>query len=154
MAQWTWVWANSGRWWRTGKPGVLQSMASQRVGHDWATEQEQVNVEDGSMDKTRLSFILFLGFARSSLLLCGLSLVAVSEGQSPVVAWASHCSGFSCCRTWALGLLGFSSCTMQASRCAWSQWLRGMWNLPRAGMEPVSPALAGRFLSTELPEKS
>ena len=32
----TWVWANSGRWWRTGKPGVLQSMASQRVGHDWA----------------------------------------------------------------------------------------------------------------------
>ena len=29
---------NSGRWWRTGKPGVLQSMWSQRVGHDWATE--------------------------------------------------------------------------------------------------------------------
>ena len=35
--QWTWVWANSRRWWRTGKPGVLQSMGSQRVGHDWAT---------------------------------------------------------------------------------------------------------------------
>ena len=29
----------SGRWWRTGKPGVLQSMGSQRVRHDWATEQ-------------------------------------------------------------------------------------------------------------------
>ena len=29
--QWTWVWANSGKWWRTGKPGVLQSMGSQRV---------------------------------------------------------------------------------------------------------------------------
>ena len=27
--QWTWVWASSGRWWRTGKPGVLQSMASE-----------------------------------------------------------------------------------------------------------------------------
>ena len=79
-----------------------------------------MNVEDGSMDKTRLSFILFLGFAGSSLLLCGLSLVAVSEGHSSVVAWASHCSGFSCCRAWALGLLGFSSCSMQASRCAWS----------------------------------
>ena len=39
--QWTWVWANSGRWWRTGKPGVLQSMGSQRVGHNWATEQQQ-----------------------------------------------------------------------------------------------------------------
>ena len=39
--QWTWVWTNSGRWWRTGKPGVLQSMGSQRVGHGWATEQQQ-----------------------------------------------------------------------------------------------------------------
>ena len=27
-SQWTWVWSNSGRWWRTGKPGVLQSMGS------------------------------------------------------------------------------------------------------------------------------
>ena len=34
-------WASSGRWWGTGKPGVLQSMGSQRVGHDWATEQQQ-----------------------------------------------------------------------------------------------------------------
>ena len=41
QTQWTWVWANSGRWWRTGKPGVLQSMGSQRAGHDWATEQQQ-----------------------------------------------------------------------------------------------------------------
>ena len=32
------IWANSGRWWRTGKPGVPQSMGSQRVGHDWAIE--------------------------------------------------------------------------------------------------------------------
>ena len=38
LIQWTWVWANSGRWWRTGKPGVLQSMGWQRVRHDWATE--------------------------------------------------------------------------------------------------------------------
>ena len=29
------------RWWRTGKPGVLQSMGLQRVGHDWAAEQQQ-----------------------------------------------------------------------------------------------------------------
>ena len=36
--QWTWVWANSERWWRTGKPGVLQSMGSQRVRHNRATE--------------------------------------------------------------------------------------------------------------------
>ena len=37
-AQWTWVWVNSGSWWWTGRPGVLQSMGSQRVGHDWVTE--------------------------------------------------------------------------------------------------------------------
>ena len=36
--QWTWVWVNSGSWWWTGRPGVLQSMGLQRVGHDWATE--------------------------------------------------------------------------------------------------------------------
>ena len=35
---WAWVWASSGSWWWTGKPGVLQSMGSQRVGHPWATE--------------------------------------------------------------------------------------------------------------------
>ena len=39
--QWTWVWANSGRWWRTEKPGMLQSMGLQWVRHDWVTEQQQ-----------------------------------------------------------------------------------------------------------------
>ena len=29
--RWTWVWANSKRWWRTGKPSMLQSMGLQRV---------------------------------------------------------------------------------------------------------------------------
>ena len=36
--QWTWVWVNSESWWWTGRPGVLLSMGSQRVGHDWSTE--------------------------------------------------------------------------------------------------------------------
>ena len=35
---WTWVWVDSGSWWRTGRPGVLSSIGSQRVGHNWATE--------------------------------------------------------------------------------------------------------------------
>ena len=35
---WTWVWVNSRNWWWTGRPGVLQFMRLQRVGHDWATE--------------------------------------------------------------------------------------------------------------------
>ena len=38
LTQCTWVWANSGSWWWRGRPGMLQSMGSQRVGHDWATE--------------------------------------------------------------------------------------------------------------------
>ena len=41
LTQWTWVWTSSGRWWRTGKAGVLQSIEPQRVGHDWTTEQQQ-----------------------------------------------------------------------------------------------------------------
>ena len=35
---WTCVWATSRSWWRTRKPGELQSMGSQRVRHNWATE--------------------------------------------------------------------------------------------------------------------
>ena len=38
LTQWTWVWANSRRWWRTGRPGVLQSMGSQRVRYYWEIE--------------------------------------------------------------------------------------------------------------------
>ena len=38
LTQWTWVWVSSRSWWWTGRPGMLQSMGSQRVRHDWATE--------------------------------------------------------------------------------------------------------------------
>ena len=38
LTQWTWVWVNSGSWWWTGRPGVLQLMESQKVGRDWETE--------------------------------------------------------------------------------------------------------------------
>ena len=38
LIQWTWVWVNSGSWWWTGRPGVLQSMGLQRVGRNWVTE--------------------------------------------------------------------------------------------------------------------
>ena len=36
--QWIWVWVNSRSWWLLGRPGVLQSMGSLRVRHDWTTE--------------------------------------------------------------------------------------------------------------------
>ena len=38
LTGWTWVWVNSGRWWWTAKPGMLQSMGLQRVRHERATE--------------------------------------------------------------------------------------------------------------------
>ena len=47
LTQWTWVWENSERYWRTGKPGVLQSMGSQRAGHDLETEQQELKVGKG-----------------------------------------------------------------------------------------------------------
>ena len=55
--QWIWVWVNSGSWWWTGRPGVLQFMGLQRVGHDWATE----------LNWTELSLIWIydLGFTRT-----------------------------------------------------------------------------------------
>ena len=48
LTRWTWVWVGSGSWWWIGKPGVLQSMGSQRVGHNWATE---LNWTSGSVRK-------------------------------------------------------------------------------------------------------
>ena len=38
LTQWTWVWVNSGSWWWTGRPGILQFMGSQSIGHNWETE--------------------------------------------------------------------------------------------------------------------
>ena len=51
-SQWTWTWANSGIWWGTGKPGMLQSMGSRRVRHDWMTEQQQKNGYEAGLGGT------------------------------------------------------------------------------------------------------
>ena len=73
-------------------------------------------------------------------------------------AWASHCSGFSCCGARALGSWAsvvvahrLSSCGSRAlehslNSCGTrAEFLRGMWDLPGAGLAPVSPALTGGF---------
>ena len=77
-------------------------------------------------------------------------------------AQASNCSGFSCCRAQALGarasvvvVRGLCSCGSRGpehrlSNCgAWAPFLRSMWDLTGPGLESVSPALAGGFLTTE-----
>ena len=74
---------------------------------------------------------------------------------------ASHCSGFSCCGARALGVRasvvvasGLNSCGLRAlerrlSSCGTrALLLRGRWDLPGPGIEPMSPALASRFLTT------
>ena len=48
---WTWVWASSGSWWWTGKPGMLQSMGLQTVGHDWVTELNWIRLRKGEIEK-------------------------------------------------------------------------------------------------------
>ena len=49
LTQWTCVWASPGRWLWTGKPGMLQYMGSQRVRHDWMTEQNKKTSKDGGI---------------------------------------------------------------------------------------------------------
>ena len=60
--QWTWIWVSSGRWWRTGKPGVLQSMGSQRLRHNWATEQQPAFIQAGLLvwDVMDTSYVTWL----------------------------------------------------------------------------------------------
>ena len=49
---WTWVSVSSGSWWWTRKPGVLQSMGSQRVWHDWVTELNGTESNTGKLAET------------------------------------------------------------------------------------------------------
>ena len=90
----------------------------------------------------------------------GLSLVAASVGYSSwwcvgfLLWWllmlqnpGSRCAGFSSCGTRALDCR-LSSCGIQA------QLLCSLWDLPGPGLEPVSPALAGGFLTIAPPGKS
>ena len=53
-----WVWVNSGCWWWTGKPGVLQSMGLQRVGHYWnEVIQGKEGTGDHSIDRLHLKSV-------------------------------------------------------------------------------------------------
>ena len=66
----------------------------------------------------------------------------------------SHCCSFSCCRARALEPAGFSSHGMRLNGCdARAYLLRTMWALPRPGLEPVFPALAEGFFTTESTSK-
>ena len=109
---------------------------------------------------TLFIYLFIYGCVGSSLLCTGFLLVAVSRGYS--LLW---CTGFALqwlLLLWSMGSrrTGFSSCGSRAQECrlsscdARAQLLRGLWDLPRPGLKPVSPALAGGFLTTAPPGKS
>ena len=112
-------------------------------------------------------FVFIFGCVVSSLLCAGFLQLRRVGATLRCGARASHCGGFSCCRAQAPGArasvvvaCGLSSCGLRAlehrlSSCgARAQLLRSMWDLPGPGLEPVSPALAGGFLTTVSPGKS
>ena len=56
----TWVWASSGSWWWTGRPGMLQSMGSQRVRHNWANELNWTDAYNNSITKQIINIQIYL----------------------------------------------------------------------------------------------
>ena len=57
-------WASSERWWRIGKPGMLQSMRLQRAGHDWAAQQRQQQLFPSSLLSLHLYLLLVLSLVK------------------------------------------------------------------------------------------
>ena len=71
--RWPWVWAGSGSWWWTGKPGVLQSMGSQRVGHDRVTK---LNWTTREVHDPFLMFFLWTSWSKGN---CDISKILCEE---------------------------------------------------------------------------
>ena len=84
--RWTWVWVNSTSWWWTGRPGVLQFMGSQRVGHDWATElnwtELKANISSTCLGGKSLpsGWLVILQFIAPSVYTCSPSFPPIPTG--------------------------------------------------------------------------
>ena len=115
----------------------------------------------------KISIHLFLAALGLQCCVQVFSSCSKQELISSCRAQTSHWGGFSCCRAWNLGtwasavaMYGLSSYSLQAlehrfSSCvAWALLFCSMWDLPRPGIKPMCPALAGRFLTTRPPGKS
>ena len=94
-----------------------------------------------------LSLFIYLRLCWVFISVRGLSLVVASRGHS-----SSWCAGLF---TIAASLVAEHRLQMRrlSNYGSWAQLLRGMWDLPRPGLEPVCPALAGRFSTTAPPGK-
>ena len=102
-----------------------------------------------------LEIHLFIFGRAGSLLLCELSSRCSKWGLVfGCDAQASHRADFTGSRAHALGSYGSQALEHRLDGCGTrAQLLRGMWNLPGSGFEPVSPALASGFFTTEPPGK-
>jgi len=73
LTRWKWVWVNSGSLWWLGNPGLLQSMRSQRVGHNWMTElnwkgtKESLNESERGKWKAGLK----INIQKTKIMACG-----------------------------------------------------------------------------------
>ena len=73
QTQWRWVWVSSGSWWWTGKPGVLRSVGSQRVGQDWAADWNWIGIEllcSAKIKKKKKQLLLFYYYLSDTILYC------------------------------------------------------------------------------------
>ena len=114
-----------------------------------------------------LKYIFICLFGLGWVFIAGRAFLQLRQVEASLCcrARASGWCDFSCCRAWALACSGFIavvcglSCSSQALRLrlnscsSWASLLCGTWDLLRSGTEPVSPASAGRFCTTEPPGK-
>ena len=104
-------------------------------------------------------FFFFSGWAGSSLLCADFLELWPVRATLHCAAQASHCSGFSCRRAQSLGMWASVVAAHGLETAGSVSWYMGlvapgMWNLPGPEIKPMSPLLAGRFLSTAPPGKS
>ena len=147
--RWMWVWANSRRWWRMRKPSVLQSMASQRVGHDCVTE---LNMKCKNFIFTLVKELLSWNF------------YTTFKGYTRFIVILKYYLHFPCftCRACQIASVVSDSLRsrdyIQPMRllCPWdspgknTEWVTmpsPPGDLPDTGIEPVSPALQADFFT-------
>ena len=111
--QWTRVWASSGRQWRTGKPGMLQSMGSQKVGHDLS-------------DWTKFCVVVVLVGAVSSLYTCGFSFLCHYKIIIHTFLTENHGQKFLEPILWNFGKnFGSKKEHLKDEMAGWHHWLDG-----------------------------
>ena len=152
----TWVWSNSGRWWKTGKPDVLQSMGSQRVRHNWVPEQQimraNVLIEVVPGDEERRSLLKEIMLEKFPNL--EREMDTHHQSQRPLSEWVKSLSHVWLFVTlWAVAYK--ASPSMGFSR---QEYWSGLpfpspGDLPNPGIEPGSPTLETDVLASEPPGK-